>query len=451
MQIISKASESVLTILKKFSKQDDCFRWLQYCVETPVEEGMLVFNFLTRELILLTNEEYEHFAEQEYLKEHWFVVPESTKEKELADFVKWVLATRQPKTKEITGFTIFTTTDCNARCFYCFELGRSRIPMSLETAGKVLHYIKDHCGGKKVSIRWFGGEPLFNAEVIDIICSGLREAGIELHSTMVSNGYLFNDELVQKAVTLWNLKHIQITLDGTQKVYNKTKAFIYRDTNPYEIVMGNIERLLNAEIHVSIRLNMDLYNADDLLALCKELGQRFAGQKGLSVYAHHLFDGNTPDAQLHTGDEWKKRDAAMKCIMQTLQENGLYRKSGISKTIKLNHCMADSGKSITILPNGDIGLCEHHTEKEFIGHIEHESFDKAVVASWKERIPEIPECEKCFYYMDCIKLKKCTNDSVCFGIFREEKLESTKRAMETTYRQWKEKSAADEEEENEFC
>ena len=68
------------------------------------------------------------------------------KDKEYADLVRWVLTSRQKSAKNITGYTIFPTTDCNARCFYCFELDRSRIPMSVETARKVVRYIKDHCG-----------------------------------------------------------------------------------------------------------------------------------------------------------------------------------------------------------------------------------------------------------------------------------------------------------------
>lgn len=446
MKIISEASESVLTILKRFLKKDGCSRWLQYCVQTPVEDGVLVFNMLTREFIFLSQEEYDNFSDLDYLKEHWFVVPENTKEKETADFVKWVLSTRQPKSKEITGYTIFTTTDCNARCFYCFELGGSRIPMSSETAEKVVQYIKAHCGGKKVSIGWFGGEPLFNLEAIDTIAAGLHREGIEFTSKMVSNGYLFDDEIVHRAVESWNLKKVQITLDGTEKIYNKIKAYIYRDTNPFEIVMGNIARLLETDIRVSIRLNMDLYNAEDLLTLAEELARRFADKKGLSVYAHHLFKGDTPDAELHSEEEWEKRETAMAQLNETLEKNGLLSKGGISKNMKLNHCMADSGKSVTILPDGNIGLCEHHTEDEFIGHIDREGFDEKVVASWKERTPEIPECAECFYYLDCIKLKKCSSGSVCYRQFREDKLRNTQRAMLSTYQNWQTSVVSDEDE-----
>ncbi len=450
MKFVSEASESILTILKRFQNQAPCTRWLQYCVETPVEDGVLVFNLLTRELILLTDEEYATFTELDYLREHWFAVPENTKDKELADFVKWLLAARQTRPKEITGYTIFTTTDCNARCFYCFELGRSRIPMSCKTAEKVVQYIKKHCGGKKVSLSWFGGEPLFNAEVIDIISRGLRKEGIDFHSRMVSNGYLFDDALVQKAVDLWNLKRVQISLDGTEKVYNKIKAYIYRDTNPYEIVLNNIGRLLEADIQVSIRLNMDLYNAEDLLTLSQELAERFSGRKGFSVYAHHLFDASKPMAELHSDEEWAKREAAMERLTGCFAKYDLQKKTGITKSIKLNHCMADSGKSVTILPDGSIGLCEHHTENEFIGHIDKEGFDADMIASWKEQMPEIPECAGCFYFLDCVKLKKCSSSSVCYQGYREEHRKVTQQTMRNEYEHWRLNTNTAEDEDADF-
>ena len=228
MQIISPASEAVLKILKQFKGNSEKVRLLHYCVETPIEAGVLLFNTLTRELLLLSQDEYARLEEQEYLKEHWFLIPEDAKEKEYADLVKWVLTTRQKKTTAIKGYTIFPTTDCNARCFYCFELGRTRIPMCLDVALKTVRYIKEHCCGEKVSISWFGGEPLFNQAAIETICDGLRNENVEFRSTMVSNGYLFDADTVQKAVSDWNLQRVQVTLDGTEQVYNKTKAFVYK-------------------------------------------------------------------------------------------------------------------------------------------------------------------------------------------------------------------------------
>jgi radical SAM protein with 4Fe4S-binding SPASM domain len=323
--------------------------------------------------------------------------------------------------------------------------------MSYETALKVVDYIKAHCGGKKVSISWFGGEPLFNMEAIETICDGLRQNGIEFKSTMVSNGYLFDAQTVQKAVEQWNLYRVQITLDGTERVYNKTKAFIYREGSPYQVVLNNMERLLDAEVSINVRLNMDLYNASDLLQLMDELAKRFSGRKGLTVYAHHLFQGNLPMAEQHTEEEWQARDEAMKRLEEKIRQNGFGSKRGISKNIRLNNCMADSGKSVTILPDGNIGLCEHYSESEFIGHIDREGFDAGMVASWKERVPEIPECAECFYYPDCTMLKKCANASVCFEQYRQERYRKLYQAMACEFEKWKSNTVSDEEEEAEIC
>lgn len=38
-------------------------------------------------------------------------------------------------------FRIWTTTGCNARCFYCFEKGIKSINMNMETAAYVINYI----------------------------------------------------------------------------------------------------------------------------------------------------------------------------------------------------------------------------------------------------------------------------------------------------------------------
>lgn len=440
MQIISEANKTVLKILNRLKKNRPYGRLLQYCVEVPVEEGILVFNLLTRELLLLTVEEHNQLLENEYLQDHWFVVPEEAKDKEYADLVRWVLGNQKKNSDAITGYTIFTTTDCNARCFYCFELGRSRIPMSHETALKTVRYIKEHCGGEKVRLAWFGGEPLFNHGVIDTICDGLRAEGVEFASTMTTNGYLFDEALVQKAVSRWNLKKVQITLDGTEDIYNKVKAYIHREGSAYARVMGNMKRLLDASVKVTVRLNMDMHNAENLLELVDELAQEFAGKTGLSVYAHHIFQDDKPMAESHSEEGWAVRHEAMCRLRERIAQHGLAATQGLQKTPKQNRCMADSGRSVTILPTGDIGLCEHYSESEFIGHLDREEVDAEMVASWREEVPAEAECETCFYYPSCFRLKKCLNDSVCFPQLREEHRMNTQQAMRNEYTRWKERA-----------
>lgn len=452
MKSILEANSGILKILGKPHIVQNGVRFSRYCVQTPVDEGLLLFHTLTRELLLLSGEEAGQLPESAELQKRWFVVPDSLNEKNCADTVKWVLRATAKKPKHITAYTVMTTTDCNARCFYCYEMGQSRIPMTKETAHKTARYIKAHCGGESVHLAWFGGEPLFNPDVIDVICEDLRNSGVEYCSRMTSNGYLFDEVTVAKACSLWNLKRVQITLDGTEEIYNRSKAYIYRDgKNPYQVVLSNIGRLLDAGIPVVIRLNTDLYNAENLLALVDELSGRFIGKKGLSVYAHPLFDAESSMAESYTEDEWQLRYDALYRLNRRIEQCGLCRKQRIRKNLKTHHCMADSGSAVVIAPAGDIGLCEHYSESGFIGHIDRENFDRDAQLSWAEPSPEIPECADCCFYPECLKLKKCATDSVCFRQARELALENVRQSMLHEYRLWIENRQNEEDKADPSC
>lgn len=452
MEVISQAEKKVLSILGKPAHSENGYRLIRYCIQNRVEDGILLFNILTRELLLLREEEFENLLSLQELKDRWFVVPEQLEEKKKAEMVRWMVRSTARKKKNITHYTIMTTTDCNARCFYCFEKGRSRIPMSEETAHKTARYIREHCGGEKVSITWFGGEPLFNRKAMDIISADLQAAGVDFHSAITTNGYLFDEEAVQKAKMLWNIQRVQITLDGTETVYNRSKAFIYRDGgSPYQVVMGAIERLLEQGIPVNIRLNLDLYNAEDLMKLADELAGRFGGKKGFTVYTHHLFDGEIAVADAHTDEEWTPRFEAMHRLNSRLESYGLRKIPGLRKKLKQNQCMADAGSALVIAPTGDIGLCEHHSDSEFIGHIDREELDQEAIRSWQETSPETPECYECIWYPECLRLKRCTLACVCFRHQLEADLRSVKEAMAREYRLWKNHAQQEEPENQMLC
>ena len=138
-------------------------------------------------------------------------------------------------------------------------------------------------------------------------------------------------------------------------------------------------------------------------------------------------------------------------LEERIAHHGLSGKSGISKNFRVNYCMADSGRSVTILPDGHIGLCEHFSEDEFIGHIDGEKFDEAMVKSWRKTGPEIPECAQCFYYPECIRLEKCANSRVCFPQERNDRLRKTKRAMRNEYEKWQTQSQSDDMEDEGDC
>jgi len=436
MKIISPANATVLNLLRPFQKFNQTDRWLRYCIITPVEDTYLIFNLMTREMIQLTDEEYNNYLTNPYLLTHWFTVPNTINEKEFIDIIKMFIKKQQKNFEEITNYSVFTTTDCNARCFYCYESGCSKLPMSLETCEKIVKYIKTHCGGKSVRINWFGGEPLLNTDAIDYICDRLEEEGVTYRSKMISNGYLLDDTNVQKAATKWNLQEIQITLDGTEDVYNRVKDYIYTKGNPYRIVLSNIQRLLDAGIPTSVRLNVDLYNSDDILALVDELAGLFGRGQKLYVYVHRLFQDLDACYDEAAENECALVDAAIRKVEKKLTETGLKPSQGIPKIYKSYYCMADCGNAITFLPTGHIGLCEIYTDSEFIGHLDQDGFDQAVVSSWREPTPEISACSECFYFPECSSIKKCKSRPLCYPAYQKSKLLQIKDQMLFEYQQY---------------
>ena len=192
MQIIYNTAKPFDLLLKKQKvEKGETYRPMYYVVEQSVDEGLLLYHTMTKALLLLTPEETKVYkttpAALPQLIEQWFLVPESHDDRLLSRQIRNVARMLEKKTDAIISYTIMTTTDCNARCFYCYELGRPRVPMSKETAVQTADYIINHCKGEKVSLHWFGGEPLYNKPVISIICRRLKEAGVDYHSTMISN------------------------------------------------------------------------------------------------------------------------------------------------------------------------------------------------------------------------------------------------------------------------
>lgn len=452
MVTICKPIEAIGKIIEKAKiRQDADYRLSDQCVMQEAEEGVLFYHTLTCELLLLDSEEAAmlkqfHGRIPEQMKDYALkriLVPVDDDEMKYCEQLRHIVALSLSKEDAITSYTIFTTTDCNARCFYCYEMGRSRIPMSEETAKSAADYMAAHCKGNPVHLGWFGGEPLFNAAAIDTIVERLREKGVDYSSGMISNGYLFDEELVIKAKEDWKLKHIQITLDGTEEIYNRRKAYIYREGSAYQRVLRNIGLLLDAGVSVDIRLNLDMNNHDNLHELVTELSKVFTSENRPTVYNGVIYEspGEKRSAE-------KRRDLyqASAALTEYINRCGLGRQEGVPRYFKTNQCMADNDTTATITPEGRLGKCEHFSEtEEMFGDIWSEEMDNSVIEHWKEKFPSLPECKTCFYYPRCFRLLKCsTQRDCCDSELRDQLKEMLQSQMKNSFEKWKNKTLTDE-------
>jgi len=297
---------------------------------------------------------------------------------------KRMLANEEPT------YRIFTTTDCNARCFYCYEDRTAKTYMSPETAEQTADFILGSLGDRRCLIQWFGGEPLMNPTAIDIISDRLKD---RTRFMMISNASLV-DEIGVDRIKTWGITKIQVTLDGTEDVYERRKAYV--DGSSLNRVLQNIKTLIDHDIFVTVRINYEHRNLDDVIELIHILAETFLDRKNLGVYAAHLFSDKK-------GDDTETRKRDWFSIQTKLIEVGF---SNSQKSYGLNYrisqCFACHTRSFVITPDGGLYKCALATgnPKERFGSVYDGVTDYSILMSWAD--PSIrEECRACEWLPIC--------------------------------------------------
>lgn len=266
----------------------------QFIVEQPgfSENSVLLYSTFTTSMVELDKKMYEDiFVRSQYddcpeevdaLFEMGFLVSDDADELKFLESLR--VKTLASNDDSPSYYIICPTTGCNARCYYCFEKGAVQKRMNLETAQSVAEYIYKNHDPEHLVIQWFGGEPLLEPETISYIVEYLRVKGVSFDSKIITNGYLLNDDIVSRAVGSWNVKIIQITIDDLHEEYNRIKDYVYLDANPFDVVMDNIQRCLQAQINIRIRINFNPLEYQKAVITVDYLKERFGNDPNFFVY-----------------------------------------------------------------------------------------------------------------------------------------------------------------------
>lgn len=405
MEQLLKQDPIAMGMLGKQTVQEQVYRPLTYMLTANEADKIIYYNLLTHEMIALKVSELEFLETRKYLIENWYLVPESHDDQLLVDECRAVLTLMDSWPKRIHVFHIFTTLDCNARCFYCFEKRMPGSNMTMETASRAIEYMEKQADGNPIKIEWFGGEPLFNYPIIDFITSELSKKGLQFKSDMVSNGLLFDNILVEKAKKHWNLKNVQITLDGTRQIYRRVKSYVTDITDPFERVLQNIKSLLRAEIKVSIRLNIGLHNYSDMRDLVEYICEEFKGENNLFVYTAPLIEMTqySNEKKLFIYELMDELDRMLNPLF------GKKNKKDFAEKMANSYCMASGREAVTILPDGKVGICENITSGALLGDIYSEELDIKMREDFGQRFYREDKCRPCPMYPNCYIVNGCPN------------------------------------------
>ena len=425
-------------------REGETYRLMRYVLRVDHEGKVLLHNVVTGQLVVLEEQEAlllnqlpaPYSAGMCQLIEGHYLVPDHFDEHRQAAGMRkalWLMNETQQQ-KSVIHYTILPTTSCNARCYYCFEKGLKSQTMTESTADNVAAFIARSCNHQKeIHITWFGGEPTVASNRISQICSRLHDMGIRFHSQMITNGYLFDEELIEEAVSHWNLRMIQITIDGTEKSYNSIKSYVNVTDNPYERVMRNAGLMLERNILVNLRMNFDLQNYRDFKLLADEIVKRFGHHSMLRFRAHPV-NGEYPDKDgivEHGDNKWFES--------QVLQLNsyaagiGLYQGKKHLPSLKFQGCMAMSDSCVTITPDGHLVSCPEQVDSgQYKGDVIQGLIRNDVYRSWK-KTADYDRCALCALYPDCMRAANCSAKDRCqYLLFYQQEYADQIRQVYTT-------------------
>ena len=403
MELLQTGDGRVVKILyQKEIELDQPLKLSLFVYPYETEEAVLLKNTLTRQVCRLTNEEWDALRTgrlpgeiQNKLLSLHYLVERDTDELAQYNMVLSVLRIMEKKEPGIVTYTVLPTTGCNARCIYCYEEGWQSRTMSLNTANAVVDFICRTKRAGKIRLDWFGGEPLCGAGTISHICQSLKTRGVEYYSTIITNGTLFSQQLVEEAVELWNLKRAQISMDGSRRDYESRKRFVDPERCNYETALCAVDQLSARGVSVMLRCNYDADNLPRVKEFFDDCKSRFGKRDNISYYMEQLFQSDNAE-----GSASLFRTAAQ--VAKYLDELGLPSTERIGKRLKIHYCMADSGgQSVIIDPDGGLHLCEHDIQGKPFGTV----FNHCL--AWPAENTEIErECESCCFLPECTPFRK---------------------------------------------
>ncbi len=146
----------------------------------------------------------------------------------------------------VRAMGLFLAQTCNMRCGYCYggkgEYGAPGM-MKAETALAAVDWLLENSGiSEKLSIGFFGGEPLLNVPVLKLVVEYARKRAKSMGKTVVftvsTNASLLDDDIV--AYLLKESIQPLVSLDGPPEVQNRQRPF-RNGRGSYDRVLARIQ------------------------------------------------------------------------------------------------------------------------------------------------------------------------------------------------------------------
>lgn len=358
--------------------------WSKYNILSKSEKyGYLLFNTMSLAFIRIneqdidmwkklreTPDSYTNFQNYDFLIKARILV--DNQEDNLNVYLADVLKNRYNSSD--MALTILPTRGCNFGCIYCYEQDRPNVLMSEQTEKAIVKFVCSNSNLKRLSVVWYGGEPLLNFDSMVRLTKMFKQLNIEYSAKIVSNGYLLTKEKADLMKDL-AIRNIQITFDGSEEIHNQ-RRFLLGGQPTYRKIMDNLKYLLsiNKEITIDIRTNIDRRNKDDYNKFYQDFKSEI-NDKRVTMYPGFVSDLLSSEC---VSPEFNISEGGYKAqfILDIFDKYGIEIKSFLPK-YRRHSCVASKYFAFVIGPEGELYKCWRMVgnQKEAIGNVNDGSFD----------------------------------------------------------------------------
>lgn len=358
--------------------------WSKYNILSKSEKyGYLLFNTMSLAFISIneqdidmwkklreTPDSYTNFQNYDFLIKARILV--DNQEDDLNVYLADVLKNRYNSSD--MALTILPTRGCNFGCIYCYEQDRPNVLMNEQTEKAIVKFVCSNSNLKRLSVVWYGGEPLLNFDSMVRLTKMFKQLNIEYSAKIVSNGYLLTKEKADLMKDL-AIRNIQITFDGSEEIHNQ-RRFLLGGQPTYRKIMDNLKYLLsiNKEITIDIRTNIDRRNKDDYNKFYQDFKSEI-NDKRVTMYPGFVSDLLSSEC---VSPEFNISEGGYKAqfILDIFDKYGIEIKSFLPK-YRRHSCVASKYFAFVIGPEGELYKCWRMVgnQKEAIGNVNDGSFD----------------------------------------------------------------------------
>ena len=308
--------------------------------------------------------------------------------------------------------------NCNFRCLYCyekFERGKMKKDVIAGLKALVDHKAREY---KRISVGWFGGEPLLAKDVIyelsDSFVNSCEHNDITYTSSMTTNGYYLTPDVVDDLLCR-EIKYFQVTLDGPEAAHNAMRK-LSNGKGTYRRILNNLIQMRNRDDEFSVKIRVNFNGASISFMeewLSNEIVPLFANDHRFSLMFHPVSKwGGSGDATLDVCEE-----GLVSRINQELIEKSLtfgFSDEVAKESLKPhgNVCYAGKESSIVVGSDGVIYKCTVAFDdiRNQVGRLTTEGelvIDRERWNLWVTVDDKITRwCTSCSFYPNC-QSKKC--------------------------------------------